>query len=111
MKRPLFARIPSLGLLVSVAIPLGIAGGAIASGCSGGPVDTGEGGSGGSGGGGQTCNIPAAAFDLGDPDGHADPLGAKAAGQARAGRIKSPDQIVQPAHERQKIRVGDFWLV
>lgn len=48
---------------------------------------------------------------MGSENGHADPFGAKAAGQARAGRILNADQIVQPAHDRQKIRVGDFWLV
>lgn len=43
-------------------------------------------------------------------DGHADPFGAKAAGQARAGRVTRPDQIVQPEDARHKVRVGDFAL-
>lgn len=114
MRRSFLFGLPSLHLSVPVAITLVIAGGltASASGCSGDPTGTGDGGS---GGGttttGEACDIPEVAFELGDPDGHADPFGAKAAGQARAGRIKSEDQIVQPAHDRQKIRVGDFWLV
>lgn len=107
----LFFRNPALHLLAPCALTLAIAGGAV-TGCDSEPAGT---GGGGSGGGtttttGGTCDIPEAAFELGDPDGHADPFGAKAAGQARAGRIKSEDQIVQPAHDRQKLRVGDFWL-
>ncbi len=43
-------------------------------------------------------------------DGSADPFGAKAAGQARAGRIKSASQIVQPDNARNKVRVGGFAL-
>lgn len=43
-------------------------------------------------------------------DGHADPFGAKAAGQARAGRIRDASQIVQGPLARQKVRVGDFAL-
>ena len=58
----------------------------------------------------QACKIPEAPFEVGDPNGHADPLGAKKAGQARAGRIQSEDQIVQPAHGRQQIHKGDFLL-
>lgn len=46
----------------------------------------------------------------GGTDGHADPLGAKAAGQARAGRIRDAAQIVQPANARHAIRPGDFLL-
>ena len=46
----------------------------------------------------------------GSPDGHADPLGARAAGQARAGRIHDAAQIVQPDDARQRVRVGDFLL-
>ena len=41
-------------------------------------------------------------------DGHADPFGAKAAGQARAGKIRDASQIVQGPFARQKVRVGDF---
>jgi len=87
-----------------------IAGGAASSagGCS---SDSSGPGGGGSGAGGPTCTIAEAAFELGDENGHADPLGAKKAGQARAGRILKADQIVQPAHGRQKIHEGDFWLV
>ncbi len=43
-------------------------------------------------------------------DGHADPFGAKAAGQARAGKIHDVSQIVQGPLARQKVRVGDFAL-
>ncbi len=72
----------------------------------------GSGGSGGSGGSAGTGGNTACpdAFEVGDPDGHADVYGAKAAGQARAGRISDESQIVQPAHGRQRIRVGDFVL-
>jgi hypothetical protein len=50
-------------------------------------------------------------FEAGDPDGHADPKGAKAAGQARAGRIKDASLIRQPLDARQRVNVGDFLLV
>lgn len=109
----LFFRARSRNLLVPGAMFLALGGGAAlgAAGCDSESTGTGGGGSGGGTTTGETCSIPEAAFELGDPDGHADPFGAKAAGQARAGRIQSDDQIVQPAHGRQKIRVGDFWLV
>ncbi len=58
----------------------------------------------------QACKIPEAPFEIGDANGHADPLGAKKAGQARAGRIQSEEQIVQPGHGRQQIHTGDFLL-
>ena len=47
-------------------------------------------------------------FPLGSPDGHADPFGAKAAGQARAGRVRDASQIVQHADARAKVRIDDF---
>lgn len=47
----------------------------------------------------------------GSPEGHADPFGAKAAGQARAGRIADASTVAQPAHGRQRIQDGDFVLV
>lgn len=56
------------------------------------------------------CATAPAAFEVGDPKGHADPFGAKAAGQARAGRIATLDGIAQPAHGRQHIDIGDFVL-
>lgn len=65
---------------------------------------------GGGGGGGETCPKEGEGFAAGDPAGHADPFGAKAAKQARAGRVQSDAQIVQPAHGRQRVRVGDFVL-
>ena len=43
-------------------------------------------------------------------DGHADPFGAKAAGQARAGKIRDASQIVQGPLARHKVRIGDFAL-
>lgn len=47
-------------------------------------------------------------FPGGSLDGHADPFGAKASKQARAGRIKDPALIKQPDTARNKVRVGDF---
>lgn len=68
----------------------------------------------GEGGGGsppvETCADLVLAFEAGDPDGHADPLGAAAAGQARAGRIQAAD-VPPPAHGRQGIQDGDFLLI
>jgi hypothetical protein len=46
----------------------------------------------------------------GDPNGHVDPAGAKAAGQARAGRITDPSLLKQPVDARAKARLGDFLL-
>jgi hypothetical protein len=46
----------------------------------------------------------------GGGDGSTDPFGAKAAGQARAGRIRDAAQIVQPENARNKVRVNDFVL-
>lgn len=50
-------------------------------------------------------------LEAGDPNGHPDPFGAMAAGQARAGRITDPSQIVQPEDRRVQVRVGDFLLI
>lgn len=50
-------------------------------------------------------------LQAGDPDGHPDPAGAKAAGQARAGRIQDPSLLVNPDNLRQKVRLGDFVLM
>ncbi|MBL9027952.1 MAG: CehA/McbA family metallohydrolase [Myxococcales bacterium] len=55
------------------------------------------------------CDVASLAFAMGDPTGHADPFGAKAAGQARAGRINAAD-VPQPAHGKFKIEDGDFVL-
>lgn len=49
-------------------------------------------------------------FEHGSPDGHADPFGAKAAGQARAGKIHDASQIVQGPLARHKARIGDYAL-
>lgn len=46
----------------------------------------------------------------GGGDGSGDPFGAKAAGQARAGRIHDAAQIVQPDNARNRVRVNDFVL-
>lgn len=56
------------------------------------------------------CATAPAKFEVGDPNGHADPFGARAAGQARAGRIATLDGIAQPAHGRQHVDIGDFVL-
>lgn len=47
-------------------------------------------------------------FDGGSPDGHADPFGAKGAGQARAGRVRDAAQIVHHPDARIRPRVDDF---
>ncbi len=57
------------------------------------------------------CALKGKGLPEGDPNGHADPLGAKAAGQARAGRINDSAAIPQPAHGRQRIETGDFLLI
>jgi len=56
------------------------------------------------------CPGLATSFETGDANGHADPYGAKAAKQARAGRLAKESDIVQPAHGREQIRVGDYVL-
>ena len=58
----------------------------------------------------QTCYMAALTFGLGDDQGHPDPFGAKAAGQARAARIRAA-QVPQPATGRQRIEDGDFLLI
>jgi hypothetical protein len=72
-------------------------------------------GGGGSGGGSSTTTTAActltAKLDPGSATGHPDPLGAPAAGQARAGRITDVSKIPQPAHGRQAIENGDYLLV
>ena len=61
---------------------------------------------------GPVCegNLEAFRFPSGTADGSADPFAAKAAGQARAGRIHDAAQIVQPDNARNKVRVNDFVL-
>ncbi len=61
--------------------------------------------------GSGVCDLGIDQIQVGDPDGHTDPLGAMAAGEARASRVSDADWIVQPAHGRQKIRLGDFLLI
>lgn len=54
---------------------------------------------------------PASRFQTGSPDGHADPLGAKAAKQSRAARIRNPDWIRQDPEARHAVRENDFLLI
>ncbi len=56
------------------------------------------------------CELEGATFEVGG-DGHPDPFGAKAAGQARAGRLTDVSGVAQPAHGRAKIEAGDVVLV
>ena len=85
------------------------------AGCSSTPSNPGTGGGATTSTTTTTTSAPACAlegntFEPGSPDGHADPTGAKAAKQARAGRIKDLSLVAQPAHGRQRIEVGDFLL-
>lgn len=82
---------------------------------------------GGSGGGGSSAGGAAGSGDAGaagagecvfpdcwvpgDANGHADPAGAKAAGQARAGRITDASLLAQPVDARAKVHLGDFLLI
>ena len=58
----------------------------------------------------SACAALASSFPIGG-DGHVDPYGAKAAGQARAGRLTSASMVVNAPDARQKAHVGDFVLV
>src|SRR5262245_1431591 len=49
-------------------------------------------------------------FPHGSRDGHADVPGARAARQARAGRIRDPRWIRQADNAKQKVAVGDFLI-
>ncbi|MFO0670313.1 MAG: CehA/McbA family metallohydrolase [Polyangiaceae bacterium] len=49
-------------------------------------------------------------FETGSVDGHADPFGAKAAGQARAGKVTGDAMIVRAPDAKAKIRAGDYVL-
>lgn len=71
---------------------------------------TGAGGSGGGSTSSGACALEGARFEEGDPAGHPDPFGAKAAGQARAGRVDDMEGIAQPAHGRQPLQAGDVVL-
>jgi len=51
-----------------------------------------------------------ALFRGGDVDGNPDPFGARAARQARAGRVRDPGMIVQPEDARGKVYAGDYVL-
>ena len=79
--------------------------GLVTAACGDDSTSTGTGTTTGSGG----CDASALVFEVGDPNGSADPFGAKAAGQARAGKIKASD-VPPPLHARQKFEDGDFVL-
>ena len=81
---------------------IGAAGSAFS--CASDPTDSGDAGA-------PTCPGNLSAFRFPDgTDGAADPFGAKAAGQARAGKLTSAAQIIQPDNARNRVRVGDFAL-
>jgi hypothetical protein len=50
-------------------------------------------------------------FEEGDENGHPDPTGAKAAGQARASRIADAALIAQPEDRGIRVRPGDYLLI
>ncbi len=79
-----------------------------AAACGDDESSTGTGTSSGTGGA-PTCDPATLAFEVGDANGHPDPFGAKAAGQARAGRVKAAD-APRTAHGRQTMQDGDFVL-
>lgn len=58
-----------------------------------------------------SCALSNAAFEVGDPNGHPDPFGARAAKQARASRIRDGAAFPQPAHGATRIETGDFVLI
>lgn len=64
----------------------------------------------GSGGNSGSC-LPLCFEPGNSSNGHADPLGAKAAQQARVGRITEVSQIVVGEDARQQPHVGDFLLI
>ncbi len=59
-----------------------------------------------------TCGADALTkrFPSGSPDGHPDPFGAKAAGQARAGKIRDMAGIKRPDDARNRLVAGDYVL-
>lgn len=57
------------------------------------------------------CPGLARSFETGDENGHPEPFGARAAKQARAGRLSKEADLVQPAHSRERVSVGDYVLV
>ncbi len=61
-------------------------------------------------GGGESAPACVGEIPLGSATGHADPFGAKAAKQARAGVVANAASLAQPAHGRQRIHDGDFVL-
>ncbi|HRG96699.1 MAG TPA: CehA/McbA family metallohydrolase [Polyangiaceae bacterium] len=59
-----------------------------------------------------TCGegVAAKRFPGGDPNGHMDPFGAKAAGQARAGRLRDLSGVKRPDDARNRLVDADFVL-
>lgn len=59
-----------------------------------------------------TCGagVEAKRFPAGSPEGHPDPFGAKAAGQARAGRIRDMAKVKRPDDARNRLVDTDFVL-
>lgn len=100
MRRPEFWAFPLLLALVSVVLLTG----ACSSSDPAGP-DVGT----------DPCarvNVTSASrFPGGSPDGHADPAGAKAAHQARAGRIKDASLVRMHADVRNRTQIGDILLI
>ncbi len=70
-----------------------------------------SGSSGSAGVAGKAACSPDDCFERGSDKGHADPAGAKAAGQARAARIADPTLLKQPTDRRQRVNLGDFILI
>jgi hypothetical protein len=58
----------------------------------------------------NACDLTVHDIAIGDPDGHLDPFGARAAGEARAARVASEGDIVQP-RARHRVAVGDYLLI
>jgi len=60
-----------------------------------------------------TCaaDVLAKTFPAGNPDGHPDPFGAKAANQARAGKIRDMSKVKRPDDARNRLLDSDLVLV
>ena len=107
-----FALLASLSLPALVVLACGggeVENGGTPAGSAGASGAAGSGGAAG-GAGVLTC-APDDCFERGDDKGHADPAGAKAAKQARAGRITDASLLKQPVDARQRVNLGDFILI
>ncbi|RYE92813.1 MAG: hypothetical protein EOO75_05825, partial [Myxococcales bacterium] len=97
-------------------LPWGLVGLLIGLSCADDPADNtagpaGAAGTAGSGGGGAgTASCLPFCFEAGTVDGSAEPFGAKAAKQARAGRVRDASQIVVGPDVRQRPVVDDYVL-